>query len=79
MFVPVVARLEDLSLDGMFDYGKGFEGVLVGGMGRIQVDLLFGSCSWGLTFSTFVYEDMVRVCMNDAHPWCVNGEGVPGG
>ena len=43
MFIPVVARFEDLRLDGMFDYGEGLDGLLRRRMGGVEADLFLGS------------------------------------
>ena len=42
VLVPVVARLEDLGLDGVLDDLEGLEGLLRRGMGGVEVELFLG-------------------------------------
>lgn len=45
VYVPVMARLQDLSLDLVLDDLEGLEGLLGGCMRRVQLDLLGGGCA----------------------------------
>lgn len=45
VYVPVVARLDDLGLDLVLDDLEGLKGLLGGCMRRVQLDLLGGGCA----------------------------------